>query len=193
MTFFHDFSVPLWQIFYGNLLMVVTSVFYIAWWIVCFRPNASGRFYIAGTLIGIALLAGVGAIVVTSLGINSLSSSGKGIPVLYILMGATVFYIVLLAVTRLAFHRPVTSELLLMTVWAALELSVIAVLQGSGRFGKWQVLTLIALIILATGVGLISYIVHYRLDESARFWNGLVPLIADTGVVAVILAMLARS
>ena len=86
-----------------------------------------------------------------------------------------------------------TSELLLITFWAALEWSAIAVLQGSGRFSMGQALTLAALVLLATGAGIVCYILHYRFDETLRFWNGLIPLVVDAGVVTAFLAVLALS
>ncbi len=192
MTCFSDFTVPLWKIWGGNLLMLVTIAFYIVWWTVSFRPNKSNK--PAGTFFLIAaVLFGVAAIAIVLSGIESLSHAGKRLPVVYILLGAAAFYIVLLAATKLAFQRPVTSELLLITLWAALEGSAIAVVQGSGRFSVGQGLTLAALVVLATGAGLVCYVLHYRLDEVARFWNGLIPLMVDAGVVTVFLAMLALS
>ncbi len=193
MTCFRDFTVPLWEIFGGNSLMFATIVFYIAWWTVSFRPNGDGQTAGAVFFIAVAFFAGMAAITIMSLGIKSLSQVGKGFPVMYILLGAVAFYIILLAVTIIAFRRVVTSELLLITAWAALELAAIAVLQGSGRFGMGQVLTLAALVGLATGAGLVCYILHYHLDETLRFWNGLIPLIVNEGVVMVFLAVLALS
>ena len=46
---------------------------------------------------------------------------------------------------------------------------------------------------LATGTGIVCYILYYRLDEISRFWYGLIPLIVDAGVVIVFLMMLALS
>lgn len=193
MTSFRNFTIPLWELFGGNLLMVVTIVFYIAWWAASFRPNADGKTAGAGLFISLAFLSGVAAIAVLILGINSLPQEGKGFPVRYILLGAVVFYILLLAVTQIVFQRAVTSELLLIVVWIALESAVLAVLQSSGRFSAGQTLVFAILLGLATVAGLVCYILHYRLDEPARFWNGLIPLIVDGGVVAVFLAMLALS
>jgi hypothetical protein len=187
MTCFRDFTVPLWEIFGGNLLMFVTIAFYIAWWSVLFRPNGIGRPDGAGLLIGAAVVAGVAGIAAMSIGFNSVPRVVQGIPVMAILLGAVALYIALLAVTKTAFQRPVTSELLLITLWTALELSVIAVLQSGGRFGMGRVITLSALVVLAFLIGVVCYILHYRLDETGRFWNGLIPLIADGGVVAAIL------
>ncbi len=193
MIWFRDFTIPLWQVFGGNLLMLVTIMFYIAWWTVTFRPNRTGRSVGAAFFIASAFLAGLAAVMIMFAGIGSLSRAIVGYPVVSILLGAAVIYIILLAVTRIAFRRPVTAELLLITVWAALEGSVIAVLQGSKRFGMGQVWTLATLVTLATGIGLISYLLHYRIEEGARFWNGLMPLIVDAGVVAAFLAVLALS
>jgi zinc transporter ZupT len=83
--------------------------------------------------------------------------------------------------------------LLLITIWAALEGLAIAVLQGSNRFSPGQALTLAILVMLATGVGIVCYITYYRLNEITRFWNGLIPLIVDAGVMIVFLVMLALS
>ena len=91
MTYFRDFTVPLWEIFCGNLLMLATIVFYIAWWTVSFRPNGDGKTAGAGFFIAVALFAGVAAIAILFFGINSLSQIGKGYPVMYILPGAATF------------------------------------------------------------------------------------------------------
>jgi len=193
MNCFLGFTVPLWEIFGGNLLMFVTIMFYIAWWTASFRPNGDGKITAAGFFITAALLTGMAAIVIIFPGINSLPRAGKGFPVMYILPGAAAFYIILVAVTKIASQRALTSELLLITVWAALEWSAIAVLQDSGRFSIGQALTLAALVMLATGAGIVCYILHYRLDETSRFRNGLIPLIADAGVITVFLTSLAFS
>jgi hypothetical protein len=46
---------------------------------------------------------------------------------------------------------------------------------------------------LATVTGMVCYVLHYRLDDTGRFWNGLIPLAADTFAVTVILAVQALS
>jgi hypothetical protein len=193
MTWFRDFNVPHWEIFGGNLLMLVTIVFYIAWWTVSFRPGGDGGTVSAGLFIAVAFFAGLAAITLLILGISAISSTGKGLPVMTILVSAVILYIILLAVTKIAFQRIVTSELLLIVGWAALEGVAIAVLQGSGRYNMVQALTLAALVLASTVAGLVCYILHYRLDEIAAFWNGLIPLGVDGVVVVAFLAMLALS
>jgi len=189
MTLFRNFTIPLWEIFIGNLLMLVTIIFYIAWWTASFRADQDSN-NAAGLFIAIVLLAGMASIIVLFLGINGLPHAGKGFSWIYILLGAVIFYIIILEVTKIAFERPVTAELLLIIVWAAIELSAIAVLHGCGRFGMGQALTLAVLVILAVATGLVCYILYYRLDESSRLWTGLIPLLADAGVVTVFLAVM---
>lgn len=191
MSFFRDFSLPLWKVFGGNLLMIVTIACYIAWWTVSFRPGGDSKTAAAFIFISVTLIAGLAAITALLIGIKSLSQAGKGIPLAYILLGAAALYLILLAVTTILFKRIVTSELLLITVWAAVECSAIAVLHGSSRFSMGQAMALAVLVLLATITGIVCYILHYRLDETARFWNGLIPLMVDGGVVAVLLAVLA--
>jgi hypothetical protein len=193
MTCFRDFNIPLWEVFGGNLLMLIAIVFYITWWTVSFRPNGSEKSAEAAFFITATLFAGLAAVALLCHAIYSLSGTGKGFQVMIPLAGAAVFYIVLLVVTRTGFQREVTAELILITIWAALEGSVIAVLYSSGRFGMAQVVILAILVALATAVGLVCYVLHYRLEEPIRFWNGLVPLIGDGIVAAVFLALLAIS
>jgi hypothetical protein len=192
MTFFHDFTAPLWEIFTGNLLLLFCSLFYLIWWVVYFRPNSSGGS--AGVFcITAAFITGVAAIALMSVGINSLSQDSKSLPVRFILIGVAVLFLVLLLVTVIAFHRIVTSELIIIHIWAALELSVVAVLYGTGHFGLGRAATLMALVGIAIVVGLICYVLYFRLDGMSSYWDGMVPLMMDAFVMAVFLGVLAVS
>ena len=193
MSCFRNFTVPHWEVFGGNLLMFVTIVFYILWWTISFRPNAGTHTAGAGISIAIALFTGMASIAVMALGIISLAQEGKGFPFLFFLLGAVLLYIILLAVTKIFFQREVTSELFLIVFWLALQCSAVAVLYTSGRFNIAQTLTVLILLILTTIFGMVCYVLHYRLEEPARFWNGLIPLIVDAGAVAVFLSVLALS
>ena len=192
MTCFHNFTAPLWEIFAGNLLLLFCSLFYLVWWVVSFRPNSSGGsagvFYITA-----AFITGVAAIALLSGGINSLSQDSKSLPVRFILLGSAALFFVLLLVTAIAFHRIVTSELIIIHIWAALELSLVAVLYGTGHFGSGRAATLTALVGIAIVVGLICYVLYFRLDGMSSYWDGMVPLMMDAFVMAVFLGVLAVS
>ena len=145
MICFQNFTASLWKVFSGNLLLLFCSLFYLIWWVVSFRPDSSGG--PAGMFcIAAAFITGIAAIVLLAAGINSLSHNSKGLPIRFILIGAAVLFVVLLLVTAIVFHRQVTSELIIIHIWAALEISTVAVLHGTGRFGlgratvRWRLL-----------------------------------------------------
>lgn len=192
MICFRSFTAPLWEIFAGNLLLLFCSLCYLAWWVVSFNPNSSGgsagMFYIAA-----AFIIGVVAIFLTSSGIKWFSQDSKSLPVSFILLGSVAVFIILLLVTTIAFHRMVTSELLIIHIWAALELSMVVVLYGTGHFGFGRVAILSALIGIAFIASLICYILYYRLDGTASYWAGMIPLIMDAFVMSVFLGVLAVS
>lgn len=193
MTLFRDFSAPFTKIFVGDLLMLGTCLSYISWWIITFRPNGNSKKPSAIIFLMFAIAFGVIAIICLISGIISLTKEGYGSSVSSILIGGTIFYIVSFVVTKLLFKRPVTSELLLINIWASIELLTIIVLQNSARFNVYQASFLIFLVIVATCMGIISYIIYYRLNDTLSFWDGLIPLIIDAIVVMVILAQLVLS
>ncbi len=192
MTCFRSFTAPLWEIFAGNLLLLICSLFYLAWWVVSYRPSPSGGSF-GWLYITAAFITGLAAIALMSGGINALSQDSTGLPVRFILMGGAALFIVLLLVTAIAFHRTVTSELLIIHIWAALELSAVAVLYGTGRFSAGRAAALAALVGIVTVAALICYVLYYRLDGTARYWSGMVPLATDAFVMAVFLGVLAVS
>ena len=109
-----------------------------------------------------------------------------GISNLWIMGGGIVAYLLLLAVTALAFHRQVTSELLLITAWAALELCVVNTLYRCGNLKPGAAGSLAALTLAATLVCLVCYVLYYRLSYAAGYFDGCVPLAL---AIAVILAV----
>jgi hypothetical protein len=192
MICFHNFTASLWAVFSGNLLLLFCSLFYLIWWIISFRPGSPGG-PVGVFCITAAFITGIAAIALLSAGISSLSHNSKGLPVRSILIGAAVLFIVLLLVTTVVFHRQVTSELIIIHIWAALEISAVAVLYGTGRFGPGRVAALAVLVGIATVVGLICYVLYYHLDGMSSYRVGMVPLATDAFVMAVFLISLAAS
>lgn len=190
MMYFRNFNATLWGIFAGNLLLLLCCIFYLAWWVVTFRPNASvgsaGVWYIM-----VAFITGVAAIALLSWAISALSNDSKSIPVWLIMVGIAVLFVALLLVTTMVFQRIVTSELLIILVWTGLELSAISVLFGTGRFGVGIGVSLAILVGIATVVSLICYVLYYRLDENLSYWIGMVPLTSAGLVIAIFLSILA--
>jgi hypothetical protein len=188
MTCFRSFTAPLWKLFAGNLLLLGCSLLYLAWWIITFQPQVSGSSYRT-----IAFITGAAAVLLMSDGINALSQNAKGVPVRFIVACGAVACVVLLAVTAIAFHQPVTAELIILHVWAALELSAIAVLHGTGRLGAKRAAGLAALAGLAIFVGLVCYLFHYHPDGTVSYWSGIIRVTTQALVTAVLLGVLAVS
>jgi hypothetical protein len=192
MAFFRNFTGPLWAVFAGNLLLLLCFLFYLVWWGVTFRPGTSGG-PVGSLCILAAFITGAAAIVLLCGGINSLSQVSKGFPVKYILLGVAVLFIISLLITSILFHRIVTSELMIIHLWIAMELSVIAVLYGSGSFGLSRAVTLTALVLIAFIVSMICYVLYYRLSGMAGYYDGMVPLISASFVTIGLLGSTAAS
>lgn len=126
-------------------------------------------------------------------GINSLSCNSKSLPARFILLGSAALFFVMLLVTAIVFHRIVTSEMIIIHIWAALELSLVAVLHSTGLFGSGCAATLAALVEIAFISSLICYVLYYCLDGMLRYWDGMIPLIIAAFIMAVFLGVLISS
>ena len=170
----------------GHVWMTVCAVLYLAWWTVFFRPRAA-KPRGAERAIGVALI--LGAVVCGLLGVAGLVRNASALPHAassgFIALVAVVVYFVALAVTLKAFDRPVTTELLLIVAWAALEWFV---LDGVAAAGV-DVALPTALVALAFFFSMVCYALYYRLDGWAAFLDGCGPL-AAVGVLSLAFAFL---
>jgi hypothetical protein len=190
MNFFDNFTVRDRLLFSGNALMLLTCLLYIAWWTSAFRPGSRSPAGVSSALLVCTLAAGIASIVQLVRGIRIRpSTTGSAVSTGGILLGAVILYGILLVVSRSIFHRPVTSELFIMILWAAGELCVLFVLHQDGRFGRSAVILLLALIAAATVAGFICYLKYYHLEGTASFVDGLLPLAFDAAVIAVFLVL----
>ena len=181
---FSNFDIHTRELFWGNVLLMVCSLFYLAWWIVAFKPNGAAKEIITGPLLAAAMMAGIIAVVLTIMGINTIPHEATLLPMKPIIWGGVAAYFILLAITYFLFKRQVTSELLLIVGWAMLELSVINVLYGAGRFGMKTAIVLFVAIGIAVVISLVSYVLYYRLEENSSYIDGMIPLIIETLVMA---------
>ena len=99
------------------------------------------------------------------------------------LVGALLVY-----VTSTVAHRPVTTELPLIVVWSTMQLAAGVTLRTAGVLAAPAASAWFVAIAVATLVGLVCYLVFYRLDPVPAYWVGMVPLALD-GVVAATLAV----
>ncbi len=170
----------------GEVLLVVCSLSYLVWWTIAFRPSVRtppwGGFFLLGAVVG-----GLGGLVLLAVGIAALLPEAS-LPALGAtivgggLVGALLFY-----VTSGVAHRPVTTELPLIVVWATAQLAAGITLWSAGELRAPAASAWIVATGIATLVGLACYVIFYRLDRHTAYWIGMVPLAVD-GVVAAILA-----
>ena len=108
----------------------------------------------------------------------------NAIPKLVAYMGCIAVYLILLAVTRLLFKRPVTTELFLIIGWAMLALSEINILYGVGRFSYRLAVIFTIVIGVAALISLVCYVLYYNLGNYAGYFDGMVPLLMAALVMA---------
>lgn len=170
----------------GELLLVVCSVCYLVWWAITFRPSvrapSGGGLFLAGAVLG-----GLGGLVLLAVGIVALLPNASPPALVATIVGSVLVGALLLYVTSGIAHRPVTTELPLIVVWATVQLAAGITLRTAGVLGAPAASAWIVATAIATLVGLVCYLLFYRLDPIPAFWIGMVPLAVD-GVVAAALA-----
>ena len=175
------------KILAGQALLILCCAVYLVWWYRGYRPGVSVDRL--GGLNGILLRITVG------LGIAGLVLScgrieAKRAPVLSSVLiaaaGAAV-YIALLLLTRYGFGRIVTTELLLIVGWTALEASVLCRLYAAEALSGRGFVFLCAVIGAAFAVSMVLYVAYYRMEAMKAFYAAMVPLLTEAAAMAVLL------
>lgn len=173
----------------GQVLLVICCIFYLIWWSISYRPgivvNRAGG--INGVLLLITAVCGLAGMVLSLYGANALPGSGRAKlsgPV--IIICGIAAYFVLLAVTSRLFDRPVTTELILITGWAMLELTVISRMNVSGGLSDGRFWLALVIIAAAFAVSMILYVMYYRMDPMPAFYAAMVPLITEAASMSAI-------
>lgn len=181
---FQDVNIPARQIFRGNILLIVCCVFYLAWWLLAFKPTGAIKGIKTGWLLIPASIAGLAAVNLSVKGILSGSIGTLLFPGRLLCLGGIAAYLILLAVTGVLLKRQVTTELFLIIGWAVLALSEINVLYGMGSFSYGQAVIFIVVIGAATLISLVCYVLYYKLGTRAGYLDGMVPLFMTALVMA---------
>lgn len=171
-----NFSISAKQIFQSNLLLIICCAFYLAWWLLAFKPDGAVKGMKTGWLLIPAFAAGLAAIVLAVMGMRSAPVGTAFFPDGLPVWAGLASYFILVAVTRLFFKRPVTTELFLIVGWAVLALSEINTLYGIRMFSHARTVLLTAVIGAAALISLICYVLYYRLEKRPGYFDGMVPL-----------------
>ncbi len=174
------------QILTGNLLMILCCVFYLAWWLIAYKPQGAVKGMKSGWLLIPAFVLGVAGFVVIARGASSAAPAARLMPGAWIGIGGSAAYVILLAATSGALHRPVTTELLLIVGWTTLMFWEMNVLYGLGEFGRTGAVSLLAVIVISAVISLICYLLYYNLDAVKGYADGTVPLVLTAVMMAVV-------
>lgn len=186
------------QLVWAHVALAVCTALYLAWWFVFFNPRmpkATGALYGAGVacIVGAAVL-GIAGVALAVRGIGGLvPEMSRGLPVWAIALGGIVAYAVLVFVTTRFFHRPVTTELILFTLWLTLELCVLDALYGAGALAFGPAAALAALAAAVTAGCLVCYVLYFNLEPFPSFVVGAVPLAAAGAASALVAAVIAAA
>jgi hypothetical protein len=180
----YDLNFPAKRIFQSNLLLILCCAFYLAWWLLAFKPAGAVRGMKTGWLLIPAFVSGLAAILLAIKGIQSAPAGAALFPSGLLLWGGIALYFLLLAVTRLLWKRPVTTELLLIVGWTMLALSEINTLYGTGRFSLRSAVLFAVVIGTAALISLVCYVLYYNLGSRAGYFDGMVPLLLVALVAA---------
>jgi len=101
-----------------------------------------------------------------------------------------VIYVVLLVVTGKLLHRRVTTELVLIVGWCVLEAVVLNAVYGSGALSASRAVAYLVLMIAALVIGLVCYLLYYKLPDMTAFRVAAVPLVVDGLCMVVFVGML---
>ncbi len=177
---------PASQMLWGNLLLVACCVFYLLWWVLAFKPTGAIKGFKSGWLLIPAVILGIAAVVLIIKGSTSLPTVRSFFSPGVVLVAAIAAYIALLAVTQIAFHRQVTTELFLIVGWTALVL-----LEGNALYGAEIITQNSALILFAAAtlialLSMVCYLLYYGLGTWAGYVDGMIPLL----LVAIYMALL---
>lgn len=183
------------RLFVGQALLVCCCVFYLIWWSISYRPGVSVNRVggLNGVLLLITALCGISGMVLSISGANSLPAAAdrRALSGTAVLIGAVLVYFIMMFVTTRFFHRIVTTELLLITGWGALEILVLDALRAAGVFGRGGFLFMIVVVAAAFAVSMVLYVLYYRMQPGPAFYAAMVPLITEGAAMAILVIMLA--
>ena len=174
------------RILAGQALLILCCGVYLVWWARGYRPGISvNRFGgINGVLFWITAVSGIAGLAC------SLGRIGEArAPVMngyLIAVIGVLAYFALMLVTRYAFGRIVTTELLLIVGWTVLEMTVINRLYGAEILSVGEFAVMCAVIGAAFAVSIVLYVAYYRMEAMKAFYAAMVPLVTEAVAMAVL-------
>ena len=180
------------EIITGQLLLSAGALFYTGWWLAAFKPDFTRSGGALAALLFFLLAAfGLSGTALTVHGIHGLPlpASWPGSGMLFI-MALLVYFILLTGSVKL-FGRKPTTELILMVLWALMEIMALGALHETGALTGTAYGLTWAAVIAASLIAFAAYMVYYRMDDDTAYITGAIPLLVD-GAVTLMIALLGR-
>jgi hypothetical protein len=149
-----------------------------------FKPSGAIKGIKTGWLLIPALIAGMAAIIFIVKGVLSAPVNEVLFSNNFLLWGGILVYIILLVATGFFLKRQVTTELLLIVGWAMLVLAEVNMLYGIGQLTHTLAIIFIVVIAAAALISLVCYLLYYSLGAQSGFFDGMVPLLLASIVMA---------
>ncbi|MCD7955667.1 MAG: hypothetical protein LUG93_07945 [Lachnospiraceae bacterium] len=183
---FADFDVQTRKMLTGNILMVLCCIFYLAWWLLAFKPSGAIKGMKSGWLLLPAFAFGVAAVYQIAGGSGSVDSQQKLFSGNSIIIGSVAAYIILFAGTAVLLKRQVTTELFLIVGWTALMFLELNALYGMGHYTRTVMILLLVITLVAAAASLVCYLLYYNLDKMKGYVDGMIPLLLVVVMMAVV-------
>lgn len=180
------------EIITGQLLLSAGALFYTGWWLAAFKLDSARSGGALSALLFLLLAAfGLSGTALTVHGIHGLPrpSSWPGSGMLFI-MALLVYFILLTGSVKL-FGRKSTTELILMVLWALMEIMALGALHETGALAGTAYVLIWAAVTIASLIAFAAYMMYYRMDDNTAYITGAVPLLVD-GAVTLMIALLGR-
>ncbi|MCC8014612.1 MAG: hypothetical protein LIO87_05405 [Eubacterium sp.] len=144
------------QMLTGNVLLIICCLFYLAWWLLVFKPTGAVKGMKSGWLLLPVFVFGLAGIVEIIKGSNPLKLQSGLMPGSFILLGGIAAYLILYGLTSVVLKRQVTTEMFLIVGWAVLMLSELNALYAEGQFSKFTAVAFIIITAAAAVPAVIS-------------------------------------
>ena len=173
----------------GQVFLIICCIFYLIWWYRGYRlgvivKRAGG---VNGILLMITTAFGIAGVTFSLQGLSMTGTPKINPPV--IAVGGIVFYIAALLITKVLFHRIVTSELFLIVGWTMLEVTVINRLNAAGLLSDGNFALMGVIIAAACIISLILYVAYYQMEEMKAFYAAMIPLITEAAAMAILVGI----
>lgn len=161
----------------GCLFLIACTVCYLIWWMIAFAPEQKVSKTWCIMVLLLTVMAGLTGVYISIKGILKFDKVSLIVPIPTILIGATITYLLLLVISYVLLKRPVTTELILIVLWSSLEFMIQSILYSYHLISRSSSIIGVILIIAGVIIGLICYLLYYRLEAKAAYISAMIPLI----------------